>query len=115
MRGRGRALANGLATGIRAGFTAEGGRGDVVRGPAGAARPRREAPAVPDGAGLVLVMNAASGTSSEELAGFLAAELPQARVARAGKGSACRRSPGSTTCRIPHGSRRTGTGSCASR
>ena len=42
---------------------------------------------MPDGAGLVLVMNAASGTSSEELAGFLAAELPQARVVRAEKGS----------------------------
>lgn len=48
--------------------------------PAEAARPRHEAPAAPTGQGLVLVMNAGSGTTSPELADELRTELPDARV-----------------------------------
>jgi diacylglycerol kinase family enzyme/membrane-associated phospholipid phosphatase len=55
--------------------------------PAEAARPRREAPASPDGAGVVLVMNAAAGTTSDDLASWLEAELPAAQVVRADEGS----------------------------
>ena len=80
-------VAAGFAVGVAAGTLTLRWWPRRAKAPAGAARPRREAPAVPDGAGLVLVMNAASGTSSEELAGFLAAELPQARVVRAETGS----------------------------
>ena len=48
--------------------------------PAAAARPRREAPASPDGAGLVLVVNCSAGTASAELAGSLTARLPKAEI-----------------------------------
>jgi diacylglycerol kinase family enzyme/membrane-associated phospholipid phosphatase len=48
--------------------------------PAEAARPRHEAPAAPTGEGLVLVMNAGSGTTSDDLAATLRTELPDARI-----------------------------------
>jgi diacylglycerol kinase family enzyme len=48
--------------------------------PAAAARPRREAPASPDGSGLVLVVNCSAGTASAELAESLTAKLPKAEV-----------------------------------
>lgn len=51
--------------------------------PAEAARPRHEAPAAPTGKGLVLVMNSASGTTSDALAETLRAELPDARIVAA--------------------------------
>jgi len=49
-------------------------------GPAAAARPRREAPAAPTGAGLVLIVNCSAGTASRELAGELRASLPDAEI-----------------------------------
>jgi membrane-associated phospholipid phosphatase len=48
--------------------------------PAAAARPHREAPASPAGAGLILVVNCAAGTASAELADSLAARLPEAEI-----------------------------------
>ena len=48
--------------------------------PAAAARPRRGAPASPDGAGLVLIVNSSAGTASAELAGSLGARLPEAEI-----------------------------------
>ena len=54
--------------------------------PAAAARPRREAPAAPAGDGVVLVMNCAAGTTSDDLAAFLQEELPQAQVVTAAEG-----------------------------
>jgi len=48
--------------------------------PAAAARPRRGAPASPDGAGLVLIVNASAGTASADLAGSLGARLPEAEI-----------------------------------
>ena len=48
--------------------------------PAAAARPRRGAPASPDGSGLVLIVNASAGTASAELADSLGARLPEAEV-----------------------------------
>jgi len=44
--------------------------------PADAARPRREAPASPDGAGLVLIVNCSAGTASTDLADSLSKRLP---------------------------------------
>jgi undecaprenyl-diphosphatase len=55
--------------------------------PAGAARPRRAAPAAPGGQGLVLVVNNGAGTASADLAGQLQAELPEARIVVAAEGS----------------------------
>ncbi len=48
--------------------------------PAAAARPRREAPASPDGAGLVLVVNCSAGTASADLAESLGKSLPAAEI-----------------------------------
>ena len=48
--------------------------------PAAAARPRREAPASADGAGLVLVVNCSAGTASADLAGSLGSSLPAAEI-----------------------------------
>jgi diacylglycerol kinase family enzyme/membrane-associated phospholipid phosphatase len=48
--------------------------------PAAAARPRREAPASPDGAGLVLIVNCSAGHASDDLAETLAKNLPAAEV-----------------------------------
>jgi undecaprenyl-diphosphatase len=48
--------------------------------PAAAARPRRAAPASPDGAGLVLIVNCSAGTASADLAGSLAKSLPAAEI-----------------------------------
>jgi len=48
--------------------------------PAAAARPRREAPASPDGAGLVMVVNCSAGSASQELADSLGKSLPAAEV-----------------------------------
>jgi diacylglycerol kinase family enzyme/membrane-associated phospholipid phosphatase len=48
--------------------------------PASAARPRREAPASPDGAGVVMVVNCSAGTASQDLAASLAKSLPLAEV-----------------------------------
>ncbi|GIG56692.1 glycerophosphatase [Longispora fulva] len=49
-----------------------------------AARPRHEAPALPTGAGLVLVVNPAAGGSGEDIAADVRAELPDAQVVLAG-------------------------------
>jgi diacylglycerol kinase family enzyme/membrane-associated phospholipid phosphatase len=51
--------------------------------PAAAARPRREAPAAPDGAGLVLIVNCGAGTASEDLADSLSKSLPAAEIVTA--------------------------------
>jgi diacylglycerol kinase family enzyme/membrane-associated phospholipid phosphatase len=48
--------------------------------PAAAVRPPRQAPASPDGEGLVLVVNGSAGTVSPRLAARLRAELPRAEV-----------------------------------
>jgi diacylglycerol kinase family enzyme/membrane-associated phospholipid phosphatase len=48
--------------------------------PAVAARPRREAPAAPTGAGLVLLVNCSAGAASQELADSLRASLPDAEI-----------------------------------
>jgi diacylglycerol kinase family enzyme/membrane-associated phospholipid phosphatase len=48
--------------------------------PAAAARPRREAPASPDGTGLVLIVNCSAGTASADLADSLSMSLPAAEV-----------------------------------
>ena len=48
--------------------------------PAAAARPRRGAPASPDGSGLVLIVNASAGTASADLASSLGARLPEAEI-----------------------------------
>jgi diacylglycerol kinase family enzyme/membrane-associated phospholipid phosphatase len=54
--------------------------------PAAASRPRREAPASPAGDGLALVLNCGSGTASDELAAYLAGELPDASIEVAREG-----------------------------
>jgi diacylglycerol kinase family enzyme/membrane-associated phospholipid phosphatase len=54
--------------------------------PAAAARPRREAPATATGEGLVLIVNSAAGTTSDELTDSLRAELPDARIVVADDG-----------------------------
>jgi undecaprenyl-diphosphatase len=48
--------------------------------PAAAARPRREAPASPDGSGLVLIVNCSAGTASASLAESFGASLPEAEI-----------------------------------
>jgi diacylglycerol kinase family enzyme/membrane-associated phospholipid phosphatase len=48
--------------------------------PAAAARPRRDAPAVPTGAGLVMVVNSSAGTASQDLADSLGESLPEAEI-----------------------------------
>jgi diacylglycerol kinase family enzyme/membrane-associated phospholipid phosphatase len=48
--------------------------------PAVAVRPPRRAPAAPAGEGVFLLVNTSAGTASHRLAGWLAAELPQATV-----------------------------------
>jgi diacylglycerol kinase family enzyme/membrane-associated phospholipid phosphatase len=48
--------------------------------PAAAARPRRAAPASPDGAGLVMIVNCSAGTASQDLAESLGKSLPAAEV-----------------------------------
>jgi diacylglycerol kinase family enzyme/membrane-associated phospholipid phosphatase len=48
--------------------------------PAAAARPRREAPASPDGAGLVMIVNCSAGTASADLADTLGKSLPAAEI-----------------------------------
>ena len=48
--------------------------------PAAAARPRREAPASPDGAGLVMIVNCSAGTASQDLADSLGKSLPAAEI-----------------------------------
>jgi diacylglycerol kinase family enzyme/membrane-associated phospholipid phosphatase len=48
--------------------------------PAAAARPRRGAPAAPDGSGLVLIVNVSAGTASAEFADSLGDRLPEAEV-----------------------------------
>jgi undecaprenyl-diphosphatase len=48
--------------------------------PAAAARPRRGAPAAPDGSGLVLIVNVSAGTASAEFADSLSDRLPEAEV-----------------------------------
>ena len=48
--------------------------------PAAAARPRREAPASPDGAGVVMIVNCSAGTASQDLAESLGKSLPAAEV-----------------------------------
>jgi undecaprenyl-diphosphatase len=54
--------------------------------PAAADRPRHEAPAAPTGAGLVLVVNCAAGTTSDDLVAQLTEELPDARIVVAAEG-----------------------------
>jgi undecaprenyl-diphosphatase len=48
--------------------------------PASAARPRSEAPASLDGAGLVMVVNRSAGTASDDLAASLGKALPAAEI-----------------------------------
>ena len=48
--------------------------------PAAAVRPPRQAPASPDGEGLVLVINGSAGTVSPRLGARLRAELPRAEI-----------------------------------
>jgi diacylglycerol kinase family enzyme len=48
--------------------------------PAAAARPRHEAPASPDGAGLVMIVNCSAGTATEDLAESLGKSLPAAEI-----------------------------------
>lgn len=48
--------------------------------PAAAARPRLEAPASADGAGLVLIMNCSAGSASDDLAESLGKNLPAAEI-----------------------------------
>lgn len=48
--------------------------------PAAAARPRHDAPASPDGAGLVLIVNCSAGTASADLAESLGKDLPSAEI-----------------------------------
>jgi membrane-associated phospholipid phosphatase/diacylglycerol kinase family enzyme len=48
--------------------------------PAVAARPRRDAPAAPTGAGLVVVVNCSAGTASQDLADSLGESLPDAEI-----------------------------------
>lgn len=48
--------------------------------PAAAARPRREAPASPDGQGLVLILNCSAGSASDDLAESLGKKLPAAEI-----------------------------------
>ena len=48
--------------------------------PAVAARPRRDGPASPDGAGLVLIVNCSAGHASGDLADSLGNSLPEAEV-----------------------------------
>jgi diacylglycerol kinase family enzyme len=48
--------------------------------PAAAARPRWEAPASPDGAGLVMIVNCSAGTASQDLAESLGKSLPAAEI-----------------------------------
>jgi diacylglycerol kinase family enzyme len=48
--------------------------------PAAAARPRRQAPASPDGSGLVLIVNSSAGTASAGLAESFGASLPEAEI-----------------------------------
>jgi undecaprenyl-diphosphatase len=52
--------------------------------PAAAARPRRDAPASPDGAGLVMIVNCSAGTASQDLAESLGKSLPAAEIIVAG-------------------------------
>jgi diacylglycerol kinase family enzyme/membrane-associated phospholipid phosphatase len=80
-------VAAGFAVGVAAGTLTLRWWPRRAHAPAQAVRPRREAPAAPDGAGLVLVMNAKAGSTSGDLAAFLSAELPQARVLLADQGS----------------------------
>jgi diacylglycerol kinase family enzyme/membrane-associated phospholipid phosphatase len=54
--------------------------------PAAAARPRRAAPASPEGSGVVLIVNSSAGTASAELAGSLGARLPEAEIILANAG-----------------------------
>jgi diacylglycerol kinase family enzyme len=54
--------------------------------PSAAARPRHEAPAAPTGTGLALVINCSAGTASDDLAAYLADELPDARIVAAADG-----------------------------
>lgn len=77
----------GFATGVAAGTVTLRWWPRRQMEPAEAARPRREAPAAPTGAGLVLVMNGDSGTTSDDLAELLRAELPDARIVVAAAGS----------------------------
>jgi undecaprenyl-diphosphatase len=54
--------------------------------PASAARPRRAAPASPDGTSLVLVVNRGAGTASDDLAASLGKSLPAAEIVIAATG-----------------------------
>src|SRR6202042_1934619 len=73
-------LAAGFALGTAAGLLTWPGGGPRPPAPAAAARPRREPPASPDGAGLVLIVNCSAGTASEDLAESLGKSLPAAEV-----------------------------------
>jgi diacylglycerol kinase family enzyme/membrane-associated phospholipid phosphatase len=74
--------------GVAAGFALGGAAGLVTlrwwarrpAAPAAAARPRREAPASPDGAGLVMIVNCSAGTASQNLAESLGKSLPAAEI-----------------------------------
>jgi diacylglycerol kinase family enzyme/membrane-associated phospholipid phosphatase len=73
-------VAVGFATGVAAGTLTLRWWPLRQSEPAEARRPRHAAPAAPTGEGLVLVMNAAAGTTSDALAASLRADLPDARI-----------------------------------
>jgi diacylglycerol kinase family enzyme/membrane-associated phospholipid phosphatase len=73
-------LAAGLALGSAAGLLTLRWWARRPAAPAAAARPRREAPASPDGAGLTVIVNCSAGTASEDLAESLGKSLPAAEV-----------------------------------
>ena len=73
-------VAAGLALGTAAGLVTLRWWPRRADEPAAAARPRREAPASPDGSGLALVANCSAGTASADLAERLADSLPEAEI-----------------------------------
>jgi len=73
-------VAAGLALGTAAGLLTLRWWARRPAVPAAAARPRREAPASPDGAGVVMIVNCSAGTASQDLAESLGKSLPAAEV-----------------------------------
>jgi diacylglycerol kinase family enzyme/membrane-associated phospholipid phosphatase len=78
----------GFATGVAAATLTTRWWPRRPRLPAATARPREQAPALATGRGLTLVLNHQSGHTSDDLAGWLAAELPDARILTAAAGPA---------------------------
>ncbi|MEU9035556.1 phosphatase PAP2 family protein [Streptomyces sp. NPDC048352] len=72
----------GAALGVAAGFVVRGlaRRAEQARAVPGHERPETGAPALPDGAGLTVVANTASGTPQAEVLGLLRERLPAAEI-----------------------------------